>query len=139
MTSIPPPRRDDFMHMWIDISSLYVCGMSIFTLYIHVSIHYFCIFTEMVLYCTYYLETCFSLLTVLSLVSNFFKNMILYNIWLYRYSKLLDILVISHFKTVQIMLWRAVLFLNFVVCIYDDLLRMQRQTFFISLILLIIT
>ena len=72
MTSIPPPRRGDFMHMWIDICSLYVCGMNIFTLYIHISIHYFCIFIEMVLYCTYYLETCFSSLTILSLVSRFF-------------------------------------------------------------------
>ena len=81
-SSIPPPRRDDFMHMWIDICSLYVCGMNIFALYIHISIHYLCIFMEMVLYCTYYLETCFSSLTILSLVSRFFFNMILYNIYM---------------------------------------------------------
>ena len=83
MTSIPPPRRGDFMHMWIDICSLYVCGMNIFTLYIQISIHYFCIFIEMVLYCTYYLETCFSSLTILSLVSRFFFfSTILYNIYM---------------------------------------------------------
>lgn len=73
MTSIPPPRRDDFMHMWIDISSLYVCGMNTFTLYIHISIHYFCIFIEMALYCTYYLETCFHYLLYFPLSVNFLK------------------------------------------------------------------